>query len=117
MAAAALELLTIFSTNVYKDIKDRKIGTVVEFFLKLCANSAHEDNVLHIDFVSKSILRPGGCCVSALYSHIVIVRLGLVAVVNAARWEFGTQLYACISTADKICLLLSMTDFEFMTPH
>lgn len=28
-----------------------------------------------------------------------------------------TQLYTIIDTANDICILLPMTDFEFMTPH
>ena len=63
---------------------------------------------LHSEFIFKSILNTWTCSFHAEYSHIVKVKLDS---------GVGTQLQASINTADNISLLLSMTDFEFMTPH
>lgn len=56
------------------------------------------------------------CCFLNKYSFIVEITQDLVVFVFAAYSLVRIRLSASINTADKITLLLSMTDFEFMTP-
>lgn len=74
------------------------------FFLIL----VQPEQPLHSAFIFKSILNTWTCSFHAEHIHIVKVKLDS---------GVGTQLRASINTADNISLLLSMTDFEFMTPH
>lgn len=53
---------------------------------------------------------------NAKYSYIVKVKAYAAVVVSAAHLLL-LRLSPSVNTPDKIPPLLSMTDFEFMTPH
>lgn len=87
--------------------QEKKSHTCIFFLKALCSCEQHVTRRLYM--YSRTRERS----FHAIYSHIVKVKLDL----GVYQWStVGTQLCASINTADKISLLLSMTDFEFMTP-